>query len=379
MPGDKDYYKILGVSKSASQDEIKKAYRELALKYHPDLNKGSKEAEEKFKEINEAYAVLGDPEKRKQYDAYGPEQFSREYTTDEIFRNFDFGNIFKDLGINMGFGQEDFGDINDVFDSFFGVGGRRRGNFGQSILHSIDITLAEAAEGVDKNLTIKHIKKCPNCNGTGAEPGSKLVKCKTCNGSGSVRATRRTFFGIMQTVSVCPTCNGSGKVYEKLCHVCGGKGGVVATDEITLKIPPGVMDGMRLRLKGMGDYGKDGAGDLFVEVHILKDKTFERINDDLLTEVEIPFYTAILGGSISVPTLHGAKTVQISPGTTHGTEIVIKGEGIRNFRSGNRGNEIVRVKISIPKNLSGEERELIEKFKDIDSKGGKDKKHFGIF
>ncbi len=358
----KDYYEILGVPRNATLEEIKKAYRELALKYHPDRNK-SKEAEEKFKEINEAYAVLSDPEKRRQYDMYGPSGFGQRYSEEDIFRGFNFEDIFRDLGINFGFDVSDF-EGEDIFDLFQGQGRRRSANVGQSILYRLDITLEEAARGTEKEIRFRHIKKCPHCNGTGAEPNAKLIKCPECNGRGVIVTTRNTFFGRIQTSATCPRCEGSGKIYDKPCKVCNGTGGVVSEEKVVVKIPSGITDGARLRLRGMGDYAKGGTGDMFVEVHVLPHKIFKREGDDIYVNLDIPFYTAILGGKVKVPTLDGYKEIEIPRGTQHGDKITIRGEGIKTQRGS--GDEIVVVNILIPKSISREQEELIKKFKEIE-------------
>ncbi len=367
----RDYYEVLGVPKNASADEIKKAYRNLALQLHPDRNP-SKEASERFKEVNEAYAVLSDPEKRKQYDSYGPAGFSQHYSQEEIFRNFDFDQIFKDMGVN--FGSMGMGGPDDLFGGLFGQAARSR-NAGQSILYRMNLTLEQIAKGTQQEITVRHVKKCSNCDGTGAEPGSRIVKCPECNGRGQVATVSNTFFGRMQTVTTCPRCGGRGKSYEKKCRVCSGKGGVVANEKLTVTIPAGLSEGTRLRLEGMGDYGIDGNGDLYVEVHEIKHSTFTREGDNILANVKVPFYTAILGGRITVPTLDGQKELTIDQGTQQGKQIVLKGAGIKKLRGSGYGDEIVTVSIEIPRSLTQQQRELMEKFSSSDAEG---KKRFGF-
>ncbi|MGC8571833.1 MAG: molecular chaperone DnaJ [Candidatus Micrarchaeia archaeon] len=370
----KDYYKILGVKRDASIDEIKRKYRELALKYHPDRNK-DKDSEEKFKEINEAYAVLSDPEKRKNYDMFGPEGFNQRFSKEDIFRGFDINDIFNDLGFNFDLGS------NDIFD-LFGFGQSNRGNqsrnmdVGDDLLTSVDVSLEEAAKGTEKELSVRHVAKCDRCNGTGAEPGSKIITCDKCNGTGQIRSTRRTPFGIMQTITVCPKCRGSGVTFEKPCKVCNGTGRISKTDKISVKIPKGVDTGTRLRVKGMGDYGKDRVGDLYVDINVLKNRIFKRENDDLYIDVHIPFYTAILGGDIEVDTLDGKETVSVKAGTQTGDTLVLKNKGMPHFNSNYIGNEIVKFIVDMPKHLSNEQRALIEKFRELDS--GKKKGLFGF-
>ncbi len=366
-----DYYEVLGVSKAATPDQIKRAYRELALKYHPDRNK-EKSAEEKFKEINEAYAVLGDPEKRKRYDAYGPEQFSHQYSEEDIFRGFNFQDIFKDLGINVQFGGGGPGD-------FFSTFGQEQQDSlrGSDILYRLNLTLEEIANGTKKKVEMRHIQKCGHCGGSGGEPGFKLVKCSTCGGAGRVRRVSNTMFGRMQVVTTCEVCGGQGKSYDRKCKVCGGSGGVVSPETIEVDIPAGIRDGMRLRLEGAGDYGKGSKGDLYIEINTITHKIFSRDGDDIYTEISVPFYTAVLGGKITVPTLSGTKEMTIDKGTQQNKKIVLKNGGIRRFRSNSYGDEIIKVNIEIPKSLSKDEEELISKFRDL--REGNQKKRFGVF
>ncbi|EQD43531.1 chaperone protein DnaJ [mine drainage metagenome] len=366
-----DFYKVLGVENGASLDEIRQAYRKLALKYHPDVNK-DKKAEEMFKEINEAYAVLSDPEKRKQYDAYGPDAFNQRYTQEDIFRGFDFEKVFRDFGFN--FGSGDFGS--SIFEDMFGFShGTRNADVGNDILARVNVTLKEAYSGTEKKIRVRHVAVCETCGGSGAEPGSKVVKCDKCNGAGQVKITRRTPFGIIQTISACPKCGGSGRTFERACRSCSGAGKKVVEQNIDVSIPKGVDDGLRLRVKGMGDYGKDRRGDLYVEMHVQSSADFERDGENLYTTVHVPFYTAMLGGKISVPTLEGDKEVHIGEGTQSDARIVIKGYGMPIFRSSGKGDEIATIKVDIPKSLSKEQKDLAAKFEELDKR----KKKFGIF
>lgn len=372
-----DFYKILGVQKNASIEDIKKAYRELALKYHPDRNKDSG-AEEHFKKINEAYAVLSDPDKRKRYDMMGSEAFNRSFSEEDIFRGFNVNDIFRDLGININ--MSDFGG-NSPFDVFFSssAGRGRNADIGQDILYKMGITLHEAAEGTTKEIYVKHTAECDRCEGSGAEPGTKLVRCQQCDGEGYVRSVRNSFFGRFESVTTCPKCGGSGKTYEKPCRQCGGKGSTVKSENVKVTIPQGIRDGMRLRLNGMGDFGKDKKGDLYIEVEIRKDKTFTREEDDIYTNVQVPFYKAILGGEIEVPTLSGIKRIKIEPGTQPNSKIVMRGEGIKSFRGSTKGDEIVNVIIEMPKTLSKREEELLKEYRNIrEGNSGEGRKFFGI-
>ena len=351
----KDYYEILGVPKNATLDEIKRAYRQLVMKYHPDVNK-SKEAEEKMREINEAYAVLSDPEKRKRYDMLGSEQFSQEYSTEDIFRGFDIESIFRDLGLNFDF---DF----DLFPGFGREGAEEQElqPEGGNILYKLNLSFEEAAKGAEKEITIRHIKKCQHCNGTGVEPGYSYITCDKCGGTGRLVSFRNTFFGRLQTISVCDKCGGTGKIPERKCSVLG-------EDRIKVEIPPGVKEGMKLRLSGMGDYTNGRSGDLYLEIHIGKSKIFERSGDDILATVSIPFYTAALGGEIEVPTLEGAKRISIPPRTQPGTKIRIPNAGIKHFKSSGSGDEIITLNVEIPKSLTPAERKLLEEFKSLREK-----------
>ncbi len=368
-----DYYKVLGVAKDASQDEIKRAYRDLAMKLHPDKNK-DKSTEEKFKTINEAYAVLGDSDKRKQYDAYGPEQFGRVYSQEDIFRDFDIGDVLRKMGIDFGFSP--FGGGEDIFGSMFGFGNQRRGDLGNDILARIDVSLEQAARGTEKDISVRHVVHCDNCNGSGAEPDSKIVECSRCGGSGQLRTTRSGPFGIMQTISACPKCGGQGRSPSKVCRSCSGSGKRSAENRIKVTIPRGVDTGIRLRVRGMGDFGKDRTGDLYVDVNVMKDRRFRREGDSIHVDVRVPFYVAALGGRVSVPTLYGDKEITLEEGTQSDSTVTLKGQGMPRFNSSGVGDEIAKMVVEVPKHLTKEQREHLERLAELD---GNKKKKFGIF
>ncbi|MCL4381050.1 MAG: molecular chaperone DnaJ [Candidatus Marsarchaeota archaeon] len=383
----KDYYDVLGVPKGASGDDIKKAYRQLAMKYHPDKNK-DKDAEEKFKEINAAYAVLSDEQKRKQYDMFGPEQFNQKYSEQDIFRGFDFKDIFRSMGFDF---DIDFNETpNDIFDDLFGFssGHSRRQAEGADKLLQITIDLKQATQDTTKKISVTHFAKCDACRGSGVEPGSKVITCDVCKGHGQIKNVQRTPFGIMQTITSCPKCRGGGKIYEQLCRKCSGSGRIKKQDTIDVKIPKGVEDGMRLRLAGEGDYSQHRVGDIYIDVHIPKDREFSRKGSDIYYNLDIPFYIAILGGRMTAKTLYGDEEVIIKKGTQDNERIVLKGKGMPKFGSGSYGDQIISIGIKIPRALTGEESALIERFQQIHgtargNENGDDKedkkRRFGIF
>lgn len=371
----KDYYQILGVDKNATKEEIKKAYKKLAKKHHPDLNKDDPEATEKFKEINEAAAVLGDDEKRAQYDQFGStyEQFSGG-------RGFDFSDFGFDFGGSSG-GMFDFGDI---FDQLFGAGfgggrrTRRASRRGSDLRYDIEITLEEAAEGISKNLTIPRLAKCEECNGSGAKSDSDIVECPDCGGSGAVRKTQRTPFGMFSTTSTCRKCHGQGKYIREECPTCDGTGVVKQTRKLEVKIPAGAEQGTNLRMSGEGEAGQKGAeqGDLFIVIHVKEHDLFERHGDDIFVKVDIPFTTAALGGEIQVPTLKGKAKLKIHSGTQSGTVFKMRDLGIPYLHGSGVGDELVQVDISIPKKLSSKQKQLLQEFEKLSKKKGLFKKVF---
>ncbi len=372
-----DYYTILGIPKDASADQIKKAYRELAMKYHPDRNK-DKNAEEKFKEINEAYAVLSDNQKREQYNAYGPEEFNQKYNEQDIFRNFDFKDIFKSMGFDFNISDNEQPD--DIFDTLFGFSNNNQTHNNNKQI-SITISLKQATQTINQKINIMHAVKCSACNGKGIEPGSKIITCNVCKGRGQVNTVQRTPFGIIQAITTCPTCRGAGKTYESICKICKGAGKNRKADTIEIQIPKGVEDEMKLRIKNEGDYENQNAGDLYLEIHIQKDKEFIRKNNDILYNIKIPFYTSILGGKVNVKTLYGIEQMNISPGTQDNAKLILKNKGMPHFNSNTYGNEIVHINIDIPKHINEEEKELISKFRDLNDKTDSDqkKKKYGFF
>ncbi len=354
MAEKRDYYEVLGVQKNASKDEIKDSYRKLAMQYHPDRNK-SPEAEEKFKEISEAYAVLSDDEKRQQYDTLGHAGFDQRYTREDIFRGADFDSIFRDLG---------FGDLfRAFFGGGFGGGGfGERINRGQDIGYDLEITLEEAARGVEKEIEVPRTEKCDVCHGTGASPGTQARTCPRCNGAGKVQNMRKSSFAMYVQVVPCPTCRGKGVLIDSPCKNCRGTGVVRRRRRISVKIPAGIDEGYQLRLRGEGEAAPNGGetGDLYVVVHVKPNDLFLREGDDLMHVLIVSFPTAALGGEVNVPTLEGPTTMRIHPGTQPGETIQLKGKGMPHFRGYGRGDLLVRIGVSVPNRLTSRQKELLE-------------------
>lgn len=374
MATKRDYYEVLGLPKSASKDEIKSAYRKLALKYHPDRNK-DKSAEEQFKEISEAYAVLSDDNKRAQYDQYGHAGFDQMYSREDIFRTADFSD-FNDLFREFGFGGGSFGGaFGPMFARGFGIGrgGRagRRYEYGADLQAEMEITLEEAAKGVKKELTYHRSKACPKCKGSGSEPGTSRKKCEACGGSGQLQQSRR--MGPMQfySVTTCNRCGGEGTSIEKACRECNGSGKVGQSEDIKVGMPAGIQNGMRIRLEGMGEHGRDGHGDLYVLVYVQRHPTFARDGDDLWLDMPVSFAKAALGAEIEVPTLFGKAKLHVPAGTHSHTVFRMKGEGMPRMNRNGKGDQMVRVVIDVPKKLSGKQKELLKEFEKEGEKGSK--------
>jgi len=349
----KDYYHILGVEKTASQDEIKKAYKKLAKQFHPDINKDPAESE-RFKEINEAAAVLGDAEKREQYDKFG--------SAGPQMGGFDFsggGFPFEDIL------SEVFGGLGGAF----GFGGRHGPSRGHDLAADVEVTLEEVAKGAKRVIATNKLAPCRSCNGKG---GTGVKTCQDCQGSGMVRRAQRTPFGVFASTTTCKVCGGQGESVEHPCETCDGSGRLRERKEIEVKIPAGVEDGMRLRVAGEGEAGERGAGagDLYVTVSVGKHKYFERDGDDLYLEAPVSFVTACVGGEVEVPTLDGKASVKIPAGTQPGTIFKLAGKGLPDVRGRWVGNELVRVTIDVPKKVSKKQTELLKEFEKESGKKG---------
>lgn len=362
----KDYYEILGVSKTATIEEIKKAYRKLALKYHPDRNPGNKEAEEKFKEASEAYEVLKDEEKRRLYDTYGHKGVSG-------------------TGFN-GFSQTEdiFSAFNDLFEDFFGFSASRARTSsdvgperGADLRYDLSISFIEAATGTEKEIEIQRLETCSRCSGSGAAPGNQIITCPTCNGRGQVIRSE----GFFQVSTPCPNCNGQGTIFTEPCPSCHGKGRTPQYRKVKIKIPAGVDTGARLRLRNEGEAGARGGsrGDLYVVIHVEPHEYFSRKGNDLYCEIEISSIQACLGDTVEVPTLEGSEQIKIPAGTQPGAIFRLKGKGFPDLRGFSQGDQLIKVKLVTPTNLTARQKELLEEFLEIEKKkekGGFFKKIF---
>ena len=357
MADKRDYYEVLGVQKSASEDEIKKAYRTLAKKYHPDMHPGDAEAEAKFKEVNEAYAILSDAEKRSQYDRFGHAAFDPSAGGG--------GSGFGGFG---GFG--DFGGFSDIFSSFFGGGGaggggRQGPEDGDDILVRVNLSFEEAVFGCKRDITYNHVEACGKCHGSGAEPGTQPETCTACKGTGQVAVNQQTPFGTIRSARTCTACGGRGKIIKSPCHECNGRAYVKVTRKKTVTIPEGIDNGERMRISGEGDAGRRGgiAGDLYIEVRVASHSFFKREGRDLFCEVPITFAEAALGAEIDIPTPDGSTVKYTIPeGTQTGTAFTVRGKGVKEVRSQRRGNIIFTAVVEVPKSLTEKQKELLSAF-----------------
>lgn len=364
MSSKRDYYDVLGVSKNANADEIKKAYRKLALQYHPDRNK-SPDSEEKFKEISEAYAVLSNPEKRQLYDTYGYEGLSGRYASPEdIFRGSEanFEEIFKDIG--FGFGGFGF---KDIFETFFGRGdpfgfGFGRSRRGQDIVYEAEITLEDVLHGVEQEIELYKTATCDECKGSRSAPGTKPRTCSICNGKGQVRhVMNQSRFSTFVTVEPCRTCKGEGVIIDRPCKTCDGRGQVRKPQKFRFKIPAGVQDGNMLKIEGAGEPSNSGvSGDLYIKIRIKLHEIFERSDSDILYELKLPFSKLALGTEVRVPTLDGNTSLKIPQGTQPNAILRIKGKGLPKYNSHGRGDELVRVNVKIPTKLNDRQKSLLK-------------------
>lgn len=358
-----DYYELLGVEKGATEEELKKAYRKKAVQFHPDKNPGNKDAEAMFKKVSEAYEVLKDPQKRAAYDRYGHAAFQQGGPAGPRGGGgggfHDPFDIFRDVFGGAGGGGG--GGGGGIFEEMFGGGGGRGGDRdGADLRYDLEITLEEAAKGVEKEITFRKAVTCERCHGGGAEPGSKKVVCPTCKGHGQVRRSG----GIITFTQTCPTCGGTGQRIEKPCTACRGEGRTLKNTKLNVRVPAGVETGSRLRSSGNGEAGLAGgqAGDLYIVINVRDHELFERHGNDLFCEIPIKFTLATLGGSIEVPTLFGKASLKIPAGTQSGTTFRLKAKGMPSLRGGSPGDQLLRVHVEVPQSLSSEQRKVLEDF-----------------
>lgn len=358
MAQKRDYYDVLGVSRSASDDEIKKAYRKLAKKYHPDINKAD-DAEQKFKEVQEAYDVLKDKQTRATYDQFGHAAFDSPGGQQGGFGGF---SGFQDV------------DLGDIFGSFFGGGRSSRQpsgpSRGQNSLSRVKISFMDAVNGRDIELNITYDERCSNCKGSGANTAADIVTCSTCGGSGTVISQQQTLFGTMRSQSTCRDCQGSGKQIKEKCHTCSGEGYNRTKTNLTVKIPAGINQGQRIRIAGKGQRGYNGGenGDLFIEIHIDPHEFFRRENDDIYLTIPLDFVDAALGSEIEIPTVYDTVKMKVPAGTQPGTTLRLNGKGIKGMKSGKAGDQFVKIEVETPTSLNRKEKAALEQFKKTSKK-----------
>ena len=362
----RDYYEVLGVSKGASEDEIKKAYKKLARKYHPDMNPGDKEAEEKFMEVNEANEVLSDPEKKARYDQFGFAGVDPSYGGGAGAGGYGAGGY--------GAGGFDFGDLGDIFGSFFGggFGGAQRRNpnapqRGESIRASVTISFTEAAFGCEKEITVDRSEQCPTCKGNGCAAGTTPEVCPTCRGTGTVQVRRQTPMGVFASSAPCTKCGGTGRIIHQPCPDCRGQGAVRKRRSIKVTIPAGIDDGQTISLRGQGHAGKNGGpnGDLLINIMVQPHELFHREGTSVFCEAPITYAQAVLGGTLEIPTIDGKVKYDIPEGTQTGSVFRLRGKGIPVLNGRGRGDQYVTVTIETPKNLNKEQKEALKKFSDL--------------
>ncbi|MBR6743529.1 MAG: molecular chaperone DnaJ [Clostridia bacterium] len=371
MADKRDFYEVLGVEKGANDDELKKAYRKKAKLYHPDLHPGDAEAEKNFKEINEAYEVLSDKDKRARYDQFGHAGVDPNFGT-----GGGGGNPF-----GGGFGGFDFGDLGDIFGSMFGGGfggganpnAPRRGSDTET---SVTISFEEAAKGCKKKIKVTRIEKCEDCSGSGAEKGTSAQTCSVCRGTGRISVSQRTPFGVMQTQRACDRCGGRGKTIEKPCKTCNGKGLVRKTSEREIEIPAGIDDGQAFRISGQGNAGVNGGpnGNLIIEVNVRPHPIFERQGYDVFCKIPVTFAQAALGAEIVVPTLDGKVKFNIHEGTQPGEQFKLRDKGIKRLNSSGKGDQYVIIAVEVPKDLSREQKQKLKEFEEVCTDKNYDKK-----
>lgn len=368
MAGKRDYYEVLGVEKGADAQTIKKAYRKLAIKYHPDRNQDAG-AEETFKEVSEAYAVLSDEEKRARYDQFGHAGIDQQYTTEDIFRNVNFGDIFGGAG----------GGFGNIFDMFFGGGGRQGPTRGRDMQISQVIDLDDVLTGTEVEVDYQRLDNCSRCHGDRAEPGSGAERCGRCGGQGRVQAQQRTPFGIMNQIVACPDCGGQGETLSNPCHQCNGSGHERARKQARIKVPKGIEDGMRIRVSGGGEVGGLGGphGDLFIEVRVRDHERFHRDGADLLMEHAVSIPQAVLGARFTVPALDGDVDFEVPSGTQSGEVLRIKSRGLPFLRGAGRGDLMVRIRVDIPQKLNSNAKALMMQLaEELDTPADNGKKGF---